>query len=86
MQTVVDIPEEVITRLDRLSASENTSRDDLLRQALLPFLDAREPKVLSPEERKRILDETFGVLKDFPEDGLAFQHRIRAEWDRDLDW
>jgi hypothetical protein len=23
----------------------------------------------------------FGLWKDFPEDGLAYQERIRAEWD-----
>ena len=83
MQTLVDIPEEVITRLDRLSVSQNTSRDDLVRQALVPFLEAREPKVLSREERNTFLDAAFGALRGRIEDGQVFQDRMRSEWDRD---
>jgi metal-responsive CopG/Arc/MetJ family transcriptional regulator len=80
MQTVVDIPEDVIARLNRLSLQENTSRDQLLEQALVPFLEAREPKGQQSTDWR----DYFGALKDFPEDAQAFQERVRSEWDRDI--
>jgi predicted transcriptional regulator len=86
MQTTVDIPDEMVARLNRLSETTKTSRDVLVREALQPFLESRAPKVVDPQERAEILKDTFGAWKDFPEDGLDYQLRLRAEWDRDLDW
>jgi hypothetical protein len=73
MRTLVDIPEEELTLLNRLSKAQNTSRAELVRQAITLFLQ--------PHKETRPLPG-FGAWKDHPEDGLAYQERLRAEWDR----
>ncbi len=83
METMVDIPEDMIKRLDRLSETERRSRNELMHQALVPFLQSHEPKQLSLEERRGFLDQAFGALRGRVEDGQAFQDRMRSEWERD---
>ncbi len=73
MRTLVDIPEEELVLLNSLSKAENTSRAELIRRAITAFLQ--------PHRETRPLPG-FGAWKDFPEDGLAYQEKIRAEWDR----
>lgn len=76
MRTLVDIPEDDLQLLTELSKTGKVSRAELVRQAIAVFLASH---------RKDALDEAFGLwAKDGAEteDGLAYQQRIRAEWDR----
>lgn len=78
MRTLVDIPEEKIRSLDAIAARRKESRAALIRRAVDKLLN--EEKVVS-------IDDAFGLWKDRADikDGLDYQLKIRAEWDRDWD-
>ena len=76
MRTLVDLPEAQIRRLDVRARSTRRSRASLIREAVDKLLGADE--VLS-------LEQAFGLWGDHAVDGLEYQQRIRAEWDRDWD-
>ena len=94
MQLTIDIPEQQIGELDRLTVKTNASREEIVQQALRAFLITSseprplplpEPLIKDPEERDAILEAAFGSWKDFPEDGLEYQQRLRKEWVREWD-
>ncbi len=72
MRTLVDIPEEDLAILNDLSEAERVSRSELVRRAVASYVQ--------PHKKSAPL-VGFGLWKDFPEDGLAYQERIRAEWE-----
>jgi hypothetical protein len=73
MRTLIDIPERELTLLTQLSVEQKVSRAELVRRAVTAYL---EPHSL-PASRS-----AFGLWSDREDDGLAYQERIRAEWDR----
>ena len=82
MQTLIDIPEEDLSLLDQLSQETHLSRQELVGAALTEYLKTRRARVIAKQERDKIIDEAIGSWADFPEDGLAYQERIRSEWER----
>jgi metal-responsive CopG/Arc/MetJ family transcriptional regulator len=73
MRTLVDIPEEHLAILNRLSKSQKVSRAELVRRAVETYIEPHK----QPASRA-----AFGLWKDRDDDGLAYQERMRAEWDR----
>lgn len=73
MRTLVDLPEEDIALLNKLAKAGSVSRAELVRQAVSTYL---------APHKKTSLHEFFGMWRDFPEDGLAYQERLRSEWER----
>lgn len=69
---VVDIPDKQATALKRIAEALNLSPEALALQAIASFLE---------NHRKNAIDAAFGVCPD-AEDGLVYQERLRAEWDR----
>lgn len=78
MRTLVDIPKEDLEALDRLSKAERTSRAAIIRTAIADYIRDREQA-----ERRAAMEAAFGLWKDRGIDGLEYQERIRAEWERD---
>ncbi len=73
MRTIVEIPNEIIESLDRIATSEKRSRASLIREATAEYLKQRAlPGV----------EAAFGLWKPGKEDGIAYQNRLRGEWDR----
>ncbi|HZY64093.1 MAG TPA: CopG family transcriptional regulator [Edaphobacter sp.] len=72
MRTLVDIPEDELEQLTSLSRSRKVSRAELIRQAVSDFLS----------ENKAGLDDSFGLWKKRPVDGVEYQERLRGEWER----
>jgi metal-responsive CopG/Arc/MetJ family transcriptional regulator len=72
MRTLVDIPERELDELTALSSLRNTSRAELIRQAVADFL----------VQNKAGLEDSFGLWKRRGEDGVAYQRRLRGEWKR----
>jgi hypothetical protein len=72
MRTLVDIPEEDLAILNELSKIEKVSRSELVRRAIATYVQPH---------RKSAPLVGFGLWKDFPEDGLEYQERVRAEWE-----
>jgi metal-responsive CopG/Arc/MetJ family transcriptional regulator len=70
MQTTIDIPEEQVAQIDKLSQTRNISRDELFSRALEVYLESRE----------RALDESAGAWAGSQGDGVEYQQRLRDEW------
>jgi Ribbon-helix-helix protein, copG family len=77
MRTIVDIPQDIIVKLDNWAAQENVSRAEVVRRALT--------KAVAEQDRGKDLSRYFGAWKDLgpdqvPKDGLAWQRQLRDEW------
>ena len=72
MRTVIDVPDDVIESLDRVSSVEKRSRAALIREAIAEYV--RIKSVPS-------MEAAFGVWKDSPVDGLQYQNDLRDEWE-----
>jgi len=75
MRTTISLTDAQIEALDRLGASMRTSRAELIRRAVDAFLQTQ--KGASIAERPG-----FGAWKKTRVDGVTYQRKIRAEWDR----
>jgi metal-responsive CopG/Arc/MetJ family transcriptional regulator len=73
MRTLVDIPEKELKQLTRLSKAKNVSRAHLVRCAIQEYLQA---------QKDDSLEAAFGMWADRGIDGLEYQLKLRAEWDR----
>jgi metal-responsive CopG/Arc/MetJ family transcriptional regulator len=71
MRTVIDVPDQLIESLDRVSSTEQRSRAALIREAIAEFLRKRS----GPSA-----EAAFGLWKDRKTDGLRYQNGLRAEW------
>jgi len=72
MRTLVDLPEGDLKQLNELSRARKTSRTQLIRLAVTGFLTQNRPGV----------EDSFGLWKGRGVDGLAYQDRMRGEWER----
>lgn len=77
MRTIIDLPSDQVESLDEWCRHEGVSRAEAVRRAVAEHLRKH-----STGGAKR----AFGIWRDIPEDGLAYQERLRSEWDaRDRD-
>jgi len=76
MRTVVDIPKEERAWLDKKAKEKGVSMAEALRQTLRADRLAEQKQA----EFKRLSDKVFGSWTQG--DGLAYQRKLRAEWDR----
>ena len=78
MRILVDIPEDDLTLLNELSKQRRVPRAVLARTAIASFLEPH---------RQAKIDDAFGLWKNaadptaIPEDGVAYQRRLRSEWE-----
>jgi len=72
MRTIIDIPSELLTPLDQYAKEQHQARASVIREALAAYLVTKRPS------RK---EEAFGMWKDRDIEGVAYQQRLRAEWD-----
>ncbi len=83
MRALVDIPDRQLNDLSAICAARKISRTELVRQAIDAFIRQNRPSC----------EEAFGVWKGqvaclpgekvavpLPEDGLAYQEKLRGEW------
>jgi metal-responsive CopG/Arc/MetJ family transcriptional regulator len=70
MRTLIDLPDDQVDALKRLSAREGVSRAALIRRAVSRLLAG---------EATQASEDAFGLWKS-GEDGLAYEDRLRAEW------
>lgn len=71
MRTVIDVSDEMIQSLDRVSGAEKRSRAALIREAIAEYL--RMKSVLPAES-------AFGIWKANKTDGVHYQNDLREEW------
>lgn len=72
MRTIIDIPDTQLEQLTNFAAQEKISRAELIRRAVADYL---QHHALAAK------DDAFGLWKQRGEDGLAYQERLREEWD-----
>ena len=71
MRMLVDLPEVELEQLNELSRTRRVSRAELIRQAVAGYL-----------ERNSVgLENSFGLWKKKAEDGVAYQDKLRSEWE-----
>ena len=73
MRTIIDVPEELLRSLDQVVARESRSRAAVVRDAITRYVD---------EQKRAASGEAFGVWKEQPKDGVAYQEDLRGEWER----
>jgi hypothetical protein len=66
MRTLIDIPDEDLKLLNQVAQKLSISRAEFAAS-------------LAPH-RQKMNHAAFGAWSGFPEDGLAYQERMRAEW------
>ena len=71
MRALVDLPEADVRSLDAMAKTKNSSRAQLIREAITAFLAAKN---VDP------IDASFGAWKDNQIDGVAYQRAMRDEW------
>jgi predicted transcriptional regulator len=72
MRTLIDLPDDDIRALTEIAKAEGVPRAALIRRAVADWLAAHGRK---PE------DDAFGLWTG-EEDGLAYQQRLRVDWQR----
>lgn len=70
MRTLVDIPDRQVKALTAICEAEKVSRAEVIRQAISAYLEKKKPGTV----------EAFGLWRDHPVDGLAYQDQARSEW------
>lgn len=71
MRTIIDLPEADRASLDALSRQLGISRAEAVRRAVAEFLKSH---------RTDSGDDLFGIWRHRSEDALAYEDRVRAEW------
>ena len=77
MRTIVDIPEDQLRRVDTIARRRNWSRAATVRKALELFVESE------PDDFDAVLDRAIVAWADIDINGLEWQQKLRAEWDRD---
>jgi metal-responsive CopG/Arc/MetJ family transcriptional regulator len=81
MRALIDVPERQLKELEAICAARKLSRAEGVRQAVAAFIQQNRPS----------REEAFGLWKGqaiylpeesepLPEDGLAYQEKLRSEW------
>ncbi len=74
MRTIIDLPNDQLAALEAWRAANGVSRAEAVRRAVARLLDDE------PVRRAAIL-AARGLWADREEDGLAYQKRMRGEWE-----
>jgi hypothetical protein len=71
LRTLVDIPDEDLKLITKLTKKRAISRAEFVREAI--------GVALAPYRRK-MEHKAFGLWTDLKEDGIEYQERLRSEW------
>jgi predicted transcriptional regulator len=71
MRTLIDLPDSQIQALAALCERVRQPRAAVIREAVAEYLERREMKSA---------DAAYGLWGDKAVDGLAYQHKARAQW------
>jgi len=75
MRTIIDLPENQINELQKLTQSKQVSRAEIIRRAVNDYI---------VHHRTDHSDQAFGILKLRHKqltDGVDYQNDIRSEWE-----
>ena len=72
----IDIPDQEYAQLNQLSEARNVPVAELFRELVHTYLEKEEPT-----ESDDAVKAAIGIWADRGEDGMAYQDRMRSEWD-----
>ena len=73
MRTIVDIPKQQIEALRTLGEQEGLSRAELMRRAVAEYLVRHQGEAGTA---------AFGLWRNKPHNSVAYQEKMREEWDK----
>ncbi len=81
MRTLVDLPKDQIEGLSVICAARKLSRAEAIRQAVEAFIAENSPsrEVAFGLWKGRSI-QLPGEAEPLPDDGLAYQEKLRSEW------
>lgn len=79
MRTTVELPQDQVEALDRMSEEDRRTCEAVIRAAVADYLEQQR------SDRRAAMEAGFGIWKDRGIDGLEYERAIRAEWDREWD-
>ena len=86
MQMTIDIPDEQVAELDRLSNERQSTPAALLQalvtEFLIPSQDAVRPERPDTAQSGKALDGAFGLWAGRGIDASVYIQNLRDEWDR----
>lgn len=74
MRTIIEVPDEVIHKLDQLGELKQRSRAAIIREAISLYL---EQKAVRDED-----DGAFGLWKSRGLDSLQYEESVRSDWQK----
>jgi len=81
MRALVDIPDHQLEDLSAICAARKLSRAEAVRQALQAFIEDNRPSREAAFGLWKGQSATLpGASDPLPEDGLAYQEKLRSEW------
>ena len=66
-----------INEIADIAKEQHASKTQVIRDAICMFLQKKKQKADNP------LLKFAGILKNKKIDGLAYQHKLRSEWDKE---
>lgn len=82
MRTIIDLPDDDVRGLADYCRREAISRAEAIRRAVHALLDEQGTR---QSDWEAAVDAAFGMWKDRGIDGVEYQRKLRAEWDREWD-
>lgn len=73
VRTLIDLPDTLMQPLTELCRQKDISRAEAIRQAIAHYLEERLPAAD---------DRAFGLWRRRPKNAVAYQDRLRREWER----
>jgi hypothetical protein len=81
MRTLIDVPERQIKELEAICTARKLSRAEAVRQAVDAFIAQNRPSREAAFGLWKGQTVTLpGETEPLPEDGLAYQEKLRSEW------
>lgn len=71
MRTIIDLPDDQVTRLAALCRREGLSRAEAVRRAVADYLEAK---------RTTQREDVFGMWRRRRLDGVDYENALRREW------
>ena len=79
VRTLVSLSDEKLKKLDNLARRSKKSRAQLMREAIDLYLKKKDHE---SESWKELVRHTTGLWKQKKVDGLAYERKLREEWER----
>ena len=76
MRTLVDIPEDDLAIISRVTKAQSISCAEFIRRAIAQSLASYRKTQI-----QKVREAAFGLLAGSPIDGMEYQERIRREWE-----